>query len=84
MNTKKGVFRMYEEHGFIYFDESHIYMMEEETKMLSLNTRLKVAKKFTEWAHKAKVDVMPSTLIAWMEMQGWIDTDKLEEDMSHE
>ena len=72
---------MYEEHGFIQIDESHIYKMEEGQKMLSLETRLKIAKKFTEWAHKSHIDVMPSTLIGWMEMRGWLDVDKIEEEL---
>lgn len=49
--------------------------------MLSLDVRLKIAKKFSEWAHKSKVDMMPSALIAWMEMQGWLDVDQIEKDM---
>lgn len=49
--------------------------------MLSLNTRLKMAKKFSDWAHKSRVDLMPSTLIAWMEMQGWLDIEQIEKDM---
>ena len=49
--------------------------------MLSLDVKLKIAKKFSDWAHKSRVDMMPSALIGWMEMQGWLDVDQIEKDM---
>ena len=71
----------YEGYGYIYFDEHNIFMSEGEIEMMGLEMRLKIAKKFSNWAREHKVDLMPSALIAWMEMQGWLDVKRIEKDM---
>lgn len=74
----------YEGHGYIYFDEHNIFLMEGEIEMMGLDMRLKIAKKFATWAKEHKVDLMPSAFIAWMEIQGWLDVKRIEEDMKKE
>lgn len=52
--------------------------------MTSLEQRLKVTKKFTEWAKEKRIDIMPSTFLGYLELKGWLDVEKMLEDIEKE
>ena len=51
---------------------------------LGLNQRTRIAKQYVTWAHSKRIDVMPSTFLGWLEMQGYLNADKIKEDLEKE
>ena len=51
---------------------------------LALNQRMRISKKFVEYARASRIDVMPSTFLAWLEIQGYLNADKVREDLAKE
>ena len=49
--------------------------------MTSLDQRLKIEKQYCAWAKEKRVPVLPSTFIAYMEIKGYLDVDKMLEDI---
>jgi hypothetical protein len=52
--------------------------------MTSLEQRLKVTKKFTEWAKEKRIDIAPTTFLGYLELKGWLDVEKMLEDIEKE
>lgn len=52
--------------------------------MTSLEQRLKVTKKFTEWAKEKRIDITPSTFLGYLELKGWLDVGKMLKDITSE
>ncbi len=51
---------------------------------LALNQRMRISKKFVEYARSSRIDVMPSTFLGWLEIQGYLNADKIREDLAKE
>ena len=46
---------------------------------LSLTDRLLLSKEYTAWAHDKSIPINPSTLIAWLDMWEFFDSDRVVE-----
>lgn len=51
---------------------------------LGLNQRTRIVKKYTDWCKSKRIDIMPSTFMGWLESQGYLNADKVREDLEKE
>lgn len=51
---------------------------------LALKERLRISKIYVQWCKDKRIDVMPSTFLAWLEIQGYLNADKIREDLAKE
>lgn len=51
---------------------------------LGLNQRTRIAKQYVDWAKAKRIDVMPSTFLGWLEIQGYLNADKIRDDLEKE
>lgn len=51
---------------------------------LSLRERTRIAKKFVTWAKSKRIDVMPSTFLGWLEMQGYLNVANIKAELETE
>ena len=51
---------------------------------LALKERLRISKIYVQWCKDKRIDVMPSTFLAWLEIQGYLNADKIRDDLAKE
>lgn len=51
---------------------------------LGLNQRTRIAKIYVAWCKSKRIDVMPSTFLGWLETQGYLNADKIRDDLEKE
>lgn len=47
----------------------------------SLSERTMVVKMFKNYCKEKRIDFMPTTLLGWLEVQGYLNADKIREDL---
>lgn len=52
--------------------------------MTSLEQRQRVTEQFIKWAKEKRIDIMPSTFLGYLELKGWLDVEKMLEDIEKE
>lgn len=50
----------------------------------SLSERTKLVKMFKDYCKAKRIDFMPTTLLGWCDAQGYLNTDKIREDLAKE
>ena len=50
----------------------------------SLSERTRLVKMFKNYCKDKRIDFMPSTLLGWCDAQGYLNTDKIREDLEKE
>lgn len=51
---------------------------------LSLAQRTRVSKMYSKYCRDNRIDLVPTTFLAWLEMQGYLVPDKIREDLAKE
>ena len=51
---------------------------------LGLNQRTRIVKQYTDWCKSKRVDILPTTFLGWLESQGYLNADKVREDLAKE
>lgn len=50
----------------------------------SLSERTRLVKMFKDYCKAKRIDFMPTTLLGWCEAQGYLNADKVREDLAKE
>lgn len=50
----------------------------------SLSQRTRLVKMFKDYCKEKRIDFMPTTLLGWCEAQGYLNADKIREDLAKE
>lgn len=51
---------------------------------LALKERTRISKIYVQWCKEKRIDVLPSTFLGWLETQGYLNADKIREDLAKE
>lgn len=51
---------------------------------LGLNQRTRIVKQYTDWCKSKRVDILPTTFLGWLEIQGYLNADKIRDDLEKE
>lgn len=51
---------------------------------LSLAQRTRVSQMYSKYCRDKRIDLIPSTFLAWLEMQGYLNADKIRDDLEQE
>ena len=51
---------------------------------LGLNQRTRLTKIYVDWAIAKRIDVCPTTFLGYLEIQGYLNADKIREDLEKE
>lgn len=51
---------------------------------LSLAQRTRVSQMYSKYCRDKRIDLVPTTFLAWLEMQGYLVPDKIREDLAKE
>ena len=51
---------------------------------LGLNQRTRLARIYVNWCKSKRIDVVPTTFLGWLESQGYLNADKIREDLEKE
>ena len=51
---------------------------------LSLAQRTRISQMYSKYCRDKRIDLVPTTFLAWLEMQGYLVPDKIKEDLEQE
>lgn len=51
---------------------------------LKLKERTRIAKIYSDWCKSKRIDIIPTTLLGWLETMGYLNTDAIRVDLEKE
>lgn len=51
---------------------------------LTLAQRMRLTKMYVDWAKAKRIDVMPTTLLGWLNINGYLNTEAITEALENE